>query len=198
MSSEPKPLSVREKLAYGLGDFGANLIGQTQQFLFYFYTEVVAISARDAGLILLVSRVLDAVNDPIVGALADRTNSRWGRYRPWILISAMPLAIALVLCYTMPSFGATNKIAWAVVTYNLLMVLYAANNIPYCALSGVMTDDSTERTSLASWRFVCAMVATLAVSMFTLDVVNRIGRDDEASGFPAAMVVWVRSPLSAL
>jgi len=191
MSSVPRPLSVPEKLAYGLGDFGANLIGQTQiTFLLFFYTDVVSISAGAAGTILLVSRVLDAINDPIVGALSDRTTSRWGRYRPWILGSAVPLAVALVLCYTVPDFGASAKVVWAVVTYNLLMILYAANNIPYCALSGVMTDDSTERTSLASWRFVCAMAAALAVNMFTLDLVKYFGRGAEASGYQAAMVVW--------
>lgn len=191
MISAPEPLTLREKLAYGLGDFGANLIGQTQiTFLLFFYTDVVAISAGTAGMILLVSRILDAINDPIVGALSDRTSSRWGKYRPWILASAVPLAATLVLCYTIPDVSDTKKIVWAVITYNLLMVLYAANNIPYCALSGVMTDDSNERTSLASWRFVCAMAATLAVNMFTLDLVKYFGQGDAARGYPATMAIW--------
>jgi glycoside/pentoside/hexuronide:cation symporter, GPH family len=191
MHPDSKPLTLREKLAYGLGDCGANLIGQTQvTFLLFFYTEVMGIAAGAAGTILLASRFLDAINDPIVGALADRTTSRWGRYRPWILVSAIPLATALVLCYTIPDVGPTKKIMWAVVTYNLLMILYAANNIPYCALSGVMTDDSTERTSLASWRFVCAMAATLVVNTFTLDLVKYFGRDTEATGYRDTMVFW--------
>lgn len=189
--SATPPLSATEKLAYGLGDWGANFVFQAQiTFLLFFYTDVAGLSPSDAGAILLVSRVLDAVNDPIVGVLADRTSSRWGRYRPWILVSAVPLAIALVLCFTAPDLGPTGKILWAVATYNLLMVLYAANNIPYCALSGVMTDDSTERTSLATWRFVCAMAGTFVVNVFTLDVVKHLGQGDAVLGYQVAMAAW--------
>jgi GPH family glycoside/pentoside/hexuronide:cation symporter len=191
MSTNPKPLSLQEKLAYGIGDCGANFVFQTQiTFLFFFYTDVLRISAAAAGTILMVSRVLDAASDPIVGVLADRTSSRWGRYRPWVFASAVPLAAALVLCYTAPDIGPTGKIVWAAATYNLLMLLYAANNIPYCALSGVITDDSEERTSLASWRFLCAMAATLAVNVFTLDWARKLGRGELQLGFPLMMGVW--------
>ena len=191
MPPDTKKLSLREKLAYGLGDSAANLVGVTQAtFLLYFYTDVFGISARTAGTILLVSRVIDALNDPIVGMLADRTSTRWGRYRPWILWTAVPLASALVLCYTTPDLDDTGKIIWAIVTYNLLMIAYATNNIPYCALSGVMTSDTNERTNLASWRFLCAMGATLVVSMFTVDMVEIIGRGDTAFGYQVTMVVW--------
>jgi len=191
MPPDSEKLSLREKLAYGLGDSAANLVGVTQAtFLLYFYTDVFGISAQTAGTILLVSRVIDAFNDPIVGMLADRTSTRWGRYRPWILWTAVPLAIALVLCYTTPDSGDTGKIIWAIATYNLLMIVYAANNIPYCALSGVMTSDTNERTNLASWRFLCAMGATLVVSMFTVDMVEFIGRGDAAFGYQGTMIVW--------
>ena len=186
-----QPLSLREKLAYGLGDSAANFVFQTQiTFLMYFYTDVFGISAAVAGTILLVSRVVDAFIDPIVGALADRTNTRWGRYRPWVLWTAVPMAIALVLCYTTPNLDTTGKIIWAIATYNLLMVVYAANNIPYSALSGVMTDDTSERTSLASWRFLCAVAATLVVNVFTLDMVKYFGQADAALGFQRVMGVW--------
>ena len=140
----------------------------------FFYTDVFGIGPATAGTIVLVSRFLDAFTDPIVGALADRTNTRWGRYRPWILWTAVPLAIALVLCYTTPPFSTTGKIVWAIATYNLLMIIYAANNIPYCALSGVMTADSLERTSLSSWRFVCAMAAAFVVNTFTVNLVAHL------------------------
>ena len=181
----------KEKLAYGLGDSAANFVVQTQiTFLMFFYTDVFGISAGAAGTILLVSRVIDAFNDPIVGALADRTNSRWGRYRPWVLWTAVPMAIALVLCFTTPPLDAKGKIVWAVATYNLLMIIYAANNIPYCALSGVMTGDPNERTSLVSWRFLCAMATALVVNMFTLDLVKHFGRGDAALGYQCAMAFW--------
>jgi glycoside/pentoside/hexuronide:cation symporter, GPH family len=191
MTTEPAKLSFREKFAYGLGDSAANLIGAMQgTFLLFFYTDVFGISAQSAGAILLWSRVVDAFNDPIVGALADRSSSRWGKYRPWILISAVPLSVALVLCYTTPDLGDVGKVLWAVLTYNLLMMAYAANNIPYCALSGVMTSDTDVRTDLASWRFLCAMAATLIVTTFTLDFVEKFGRGDAAVGFQATAALW--------
>jgi len=184
-------LASKEKLAYGLGDAAANLIFQTQiTFLMFFYTDVFRIGAGVAGTIVLVSRIFDAFNDPIIGAIADRTDSRWGRYRPWIACSSIPLAAALVLCYLTPEFGLSGKLIWAAATYNLLMVLYAANNIPYCALSGVMTADSVERTSLASWRFVCAMAAALVVNTFTLKLVDLFGNGDARVGYPATMAIW--------
>jgi len=191
MSYTDQPLATKEKFAYGLGDAAANFVFQTQiTFLMYFYTDVFGLAARTAGTILLVSRVIDAFNDPIVGAIADRTNTRWGRYRPWLLWTALPMAIVLVLCYTTPPLGIAGKIIWATVTYNALMILYAANNVPYCALSGVMTSDSQERTSLASWRFVCAMGTALVVNMFTLKLVEYFGRGDTAFGFQMTMALW--------
>lgn len=191
MTPEPQKLTIREKLAYGLGDSAANLIGATQgTFLLFFYTDIFGISAQTAGAILLWSRVVDAFNDPIVGALADRTSSRWGKYRPWILLTSIPLSLALVLCYTTPDLGPQGKVLWAIVTYNLLMILYAANNIPYCALTGVITSDSDERTNLATWRFLCAMAAILIVTTTTKDLVEIFGRGEQAVGFQATAAVW--------
>jgi sugar (glycoside-pentoside-hexuronide) transporter len=187
----PQRLSITEKLAYGLGDAAANLVFQTQlTFLMFFYTDVLGIAAGAAGTILLVSRAADAFNDPIIGALADRGDSRWGRYRPWVLWTAVPMAVALVLCYTTPPFSSQGKVVWAVATYNILMVIYAANNIPYSALAGVMTGDSHERTSLLSWRFVCAMGAALVVNVLTFDMIEILGGGDPASGYQLTMAVW--------
>ncbi len=191
MTFVEQKLDLREKFAYGVGDAAANIVFQTQiTFLLFFYTNVLGIASGVAGTILLISRAVDACNDPIIGALADRTRTRWGHYRPWILWTAVPMAVALVLCYTTPDVSPTRKIVWAIVTYNVLMVVYAANNIPYCALSGVMTADPRERTSLASWRFVCAMLATLVVNMFTLKMVESLGAGDAAAGYRATMAVW--------
>ncbi len=184
-------LTITEKLAYGIGDSAANFIFQTQiTFLLFFYTDVFGIGAAAAGTILLISRFLDAITDPIIGALADRTSTKWGHYRPWVLFTAIPLAIALVLCYTTPPFSPTGKLIWAIATYNLLMVLYAANNIPYCAMSGVITADSQERTVLASWRFVCAMAAAIVVNAFTLDLVKHLGGGSARLGYPLTMALW--------
>lgn len=191
MTTEKPKLSIREKLAYGLGDSAANFVGATQgTFLLFFYTDVFGISAQTAGAILLWSRVVDAFNDPIVGALADRTSSSRGKYRPWILLTAVPLALALVLCFTTPGFSTGGRVIWAIATYNLLMIIYAANNIPYCALTGVITSDSDERTNLATWRFLCAMAAILIVTTTTKDLVETFGRGDAAAGFQATAALW--------
>jgi GPH family glycoside/pentoside/hexuronide:cation symporter len=191
MAFVEQKLPLREKFAYGMGDAAANLVFQTQiTFLLFFYTNVMGIASGVAGTLLLISRAFDACNSPIIGALADRTRTRWGHYRPWILWTAVPMAVALVLCYTAPQLSPAAKIVWAVATYNILMVVYAANNIPYCALSGVMTADTRERTSLSSWRFVCAMFATLVVNTFTLKMVSTFGGSDVAVGYRATMAVW--------
>lgn len=200
-------LSVTEKVGYGLGDCAANFVFQTQLiFLMSFYTDVFGIAAATVGTMFLVSRLFDAVNDPIMGALADRTNTRWGKYRPWVLLTAVPFAVCFVLAYTTPDLSATGKLIWAIVTYNLLMILYTANNIPYSALTGVITGDPDERTSLVSWRFLLAMSAAFAVQTFTPDLVDWFGATvsvaaadgaaagqvviDEARGYQLTMMLW--------
>ena len=190
-------LSVTEKIGYSLGDCAANFVFQTQiVFLMSFYTDVFGIAASTVGWILLLSRLFDAVADPVMGAIADRTKTRWGKYRPWILGSAVPFGIFFVLAYTTPSLSPTGKIVWALVTYNLMMIAYTANNIPYAALSGVMTGDPDERTSLVSWRFLLAMIAAVLVQTFTPDLVDWFGREveggpvDRALGYQLTMALW--------
>ena len=191
MSADMQKLSIKEKIGYGLGDCAANFVFQTQLiFLMNFYTDVFGIAAKTAGIMFLVSRLWDAVNDPIMGALADRTNTRWGRFRPWVLATAVPFAVLFVLAYTTPNLGTTGKIIWAYITYNALMMIYTANNVPYSALTGVLTGDSDERTSLVSWRFILAMTAAFLVQTFTLDLVKFFGGDDAAKGYPITMGMW--------
>src|SRR5215471_8583910 len=128
MTLVEQKLPLREKFAYGVGDAAANIVFQTQiTFLLFFYTNVMGIASGVAGTILLISRAIDACSDPIIGALADRTRTRWGHYRPWILWTAVPMAIALVLCYTAPQLSPTAEVVWAIATYNILMAVYAAN-----------------------------------------------------------------------
>ena len=191
MPADTQKLSIREKIGYSLGDCAANFVFQTQLiFLMNFYTDVFGITAAAAGTMFLVSRLWDAFNDPVMGALADRTNTRWGRFRPWVLATAVPFGILFVLAYTTPDFGPTGKLIWAYITYNALMMIYTANNIPYSALTGVITADSDERTSLVSWRFILAMTAGFLVASFTDKLVILFGQGDEARGYQLTMALW--------
>jgi len=191
MNSETQSLSIREKIGYSLGDSAANFYFQIYiVFLFYFYTDVFGISASVVGTMFLVSRIWDAVNDPMMGALADRTKSRWGKFRPWILFTSFPLAVFGVLAFTTPDLSTAAKIVYAYVTYNFLMIFYTANNVPYSALMGVMTGDTDERTGLASWRFTFAMGAALVIQGLMLPLVGKFGGGDEAKGFMFAMLFF--------
>ncbi|HEY9167550.1 MAG TPA: MFS transporter [Candidatus Kryptonia bacterium] len=177
-------LSVREKIGYGFGDGAANFVFQTMLiFQLPFYTNVFGITAAAAGTLLLVGRFWDAAFDPFMGTLADRTNTRWGKFRPWVLWSAVPFAVAFVLVFTTPHFGATGKMLYAYITYILLMTLYSVNNTPYSALNGVITGDVNERTSLSSYRFFFSMAAALIVQGFTLPLVYKFGQGDAQKGY---------------
>lgn len=198
-------LSVGEKVGYGLGDTAANFIFQTiLVFQLAFYTDTFGISAAAAGTLFLVVRFSDAITDPIMGLIADRTKTRWGKFRPYILFSAVPFGIMAFLTFTTPDFGPTGKLIWAYVTYTLLMAVYTVNNLPYSALSGVMTGDMAERTSLSSYRFVFAMLAAFLIQVLALPMVNHFGKGDDALGYKitigifgaAAVVLFVITFLS--
>ena len=177
----PHRLRVREKIAFGFGDFASCIYWTTfSNFLLIFYTDVFGIEARVAGSILLWSRIFDGVNDPMIGALSDRTRTRWGNFRPYLLWICVPFAIAGALCFTTPDFDATNKVLWAWITYNLLMVLYTAINIPYNSMLGVITPNSIERTSVASYKFFFAFGAGLFVKA-TLPLLTKWLGDDGAN-----------------
>ncbi|MCA9261167.1 MAG: MFS transporter, partial [Planctomycetales bacterium] len=189
--SSVAPLTIREKAGYALGDCAANFVFQTQLiFMMSFYTDVMGLASSSVATMFLVSRAFDAVNDPIMGALADRTRTRWGKFRPWILWTAIPFAAAFTLAYTTPDLDAKGRLIWAYATYNLLMIVYTANNIPYASLSGVLTSDPIERTSLMSWRFLLAMTAGFLVQTFTLDLVRIFGQGDAARGYQMTMGMW--------
>lgn len=184
MKSLSQKLSIREKMGYGLGDSAANFIFQTMVLLqLNFYTDTFGITAAAAGTLLLVARVWDAIFDPMMGAIADRTNTRWGKFRPWILWTALPFGIMAFLAFSTPGFSGTGKLIYAYVTYIFLMMIYSANNLPYSALSGVMTGDMVERTSLSSYRFVFAMLAQFVVHGLALPMVAYFGKGDTALGY---------------
>src|SRR4030043_458946 len=159
-------------------------------FLMIFYTDVLGISGVVAGWIFLATRIFDAVNDPMMGAIADRTNTRWGKFRPWVLISAIPFGIVGVLMFTAPNLSQNGKIIYAFITYNLMMIMYTINNVPYCAMTGVLTGDSIERTGLSQYRFIFAMLATLVVQSFAPELVKYFGKGDDAQAFQLSMTVF--------
>ena len=174
MQEQTQKLTFIEKAGYSAGDAAANFVFMSMiLFQTSFYTEVFGLSARLAGTIILVARLWDAFFDPIMGVLADRTQTRWGRFRPWVLWTSIPWAVVMVLAYTTPHFGTTLNIAYAFVTNILLMTLYSANNMPYSALGGVMTGDVTERAKLNSFRFVSVNAAQFIVGGFTLPLVAK-------------------------
>ncbi|NLT03037.1 MAG: MFS transporter [Bacteroidales bacterium] len=176
-ASQRVPLT--EKIGYSLGDGAANLAFQMMMmFQLFFYTDVFGIKATAAGTILLIARLADAFVDPVVGILADRTNTKWGKYRPWVLWTAIPFAIFFILAFTTPDMGERAKIIYAGITYTLLMSIYSFNNTPYASLGGVMTSDIGERTSISTVRFVTATFATFVVQGLTLPLVSKFGNGD--------------------
>lgn len=182
--AESNKISIGEKVGYGLGDTASNLVWATMMsFIMYFYTDVFGIASVAVGTMFLFARFLDGITDFITGAIADRTNSRWGKFRPYLLWMCVPLAIVTVLTFTVPGFDPTGKLVYAWVTYNLLMLAYTAINIPYSALSGVMTDDPLDRTSLNSYRMVLAQCGGFIVNGATLPLVAYLGKGNEALGF---------------
>ena len=177
-------LSFREKAGYGFGDAAANFVFQTMLiFQLGFYTDVFGITAAAAGTLLLVGRFWDAFFDPLMGVIADRTNTRWGKFRPWVLWSAIPFAIMFVLAFTTPDFSASGKLVYAYITYILLMTFYSVNNLPYSALNGVITGDVNERTSLSSYRFFFAMSASFLVQGLMLPLVGKFGQGNAQHGW---------------
>jgi len=193
MSDNPHKLSVIEKVGYSAGDAAANFVFMTMVlFQLNFYTDVFGLSASAAAAILLWPRLWDAFFDPVMGVLADRTNTRWGRFRPWVLWTSIPWAIVMVLAYTTPhGWSMSMMIAYAGITNTILMTLYSMNNMPYAALGGVMTGDLNERTKLNSYRFVAVNIAQFIVGGFTLPLVAKFAAGhDRAYGWRMTMTLW--------
>lgn len=177
VSSQKVPML--EKIGYSMGDGAANLAFQMMMmFQMFFYTDVFGIKATAAGTILLVARLVDAFVDPVVGVIADRTNTKWGKYRPWVLWTALPFAVFFVLAFATPDIGERAKIIYAGITYTLLMSIYSFNNTPYSSLGGVMSSDIKERTSISTVRFLTATVATFIVQGLTLPLVSKFGNGE--------------------
>jgi len=183
-------LSAREKIGYGLGDAASHVVFDNVMFyMMFFYTDVFGLPAAFVGGMFLVARGLDAVSDPIMGWLADRTHSRWGRFRPYILWGAVPFGLSCVLAYSTPDLGLGGKMVFAAVTYPLLTLMYTVVNIPYCALGGVITADDTQRISLQAYRFVLATAGGMLSTVLMVPLASWIGGADRAAGYRGAIAV---------
>ena len=191
-SAGEQKLSVREKVGYSLGDLAANLIFQTLiTYLAFFYTDVYRIPAATAAKIIFLVGLLGAfVFTPLVGIIADRTRTRWGKFRPWILWTAIPFGVLSLLAFSTPDLGEHGKVIYALTTYTLLMLVYASNNLPYSALSGVLTGNMAQRNSLSAYRFVAVMIAQFIVQVLLLPLVLILGGGDKVKGFENTMTLF--------
>lgn len=189
--STAEKLSVVEKIGYSLGDLAANLIFQTLvTFLAFFYTDVYGIPAAQASTIIFTGGMLGAFFNPVMGMIADRTQTRWGKFRPWILWTSVPFGVVALLAFSTPDLGQNGKVVYALVTYILLVIVYSANNLPYAALSGVLTGNMSQRNSLSSYRFVAVMIAQFIIQALLLPLVLILGDGDKAEGFRNTMTLF--------
>jgi GPH family glycoside/pentoside/hexuronide:cation symporter len=191
MHSPSHRLTAVEKIAYSLGDLAANLIFQTLlTFIAFFYTDVYKIPANTAASIIFLGGLAGACFNPVMGLIADRTSTRWGKFRPWLLWTAVPFGLIAILAFSTPDLGETGKVVYAAATYVLLMLIYSANNLPYSALSGVLTGSMAERNSLSSYRFVAVMVAQFIIQVLLLPLVLILGGGDKMAGFRNTMMLF--------
>ena len=187
---ENTALTAREKIGYGLGDAASHIVFDNVMFyMMFFYTDIYGLPAAFVGGMFLIARGLDAVSDPLMGWLADRTHSRWGQFRPYLLWGAVPFGLTCVLTYSTPSLGLTGRMVFAAITYPLLTLMYTVVNIPYCALGGVITADDTQRISLQSYRFVLATAGGMLSTLLMVPLAGWIGGADKASGYQGAIAV---------
>ena len=183
-------LSLKEKIGYGMGDAGSCMIWSVLAlYLTWFYTDVYGLDAGIVGTLFLVIRIFDAFSDPVMGAICDRTRTRWGKFRPWLLWMAVPFGLGAVLMFTTPDLSMNGKIIYAWVTYLVMSLIYTAINIPYCSVAGVITLNQKERLGCLSWRFFLNGLATLIVSSSILPLTDWLGDGNRASGFQLTMMI---------
>lgn len=191
MEGRATVLSFREKFGYGLGDTASNFFFQVFNiFLLYYYTDIFGLTPAAVGTMFIVTKVVDAVSDPVMGLIADRTNSRWGKFRPYLLWAAVPYGIMGYAMFANPDFTYAGKLVYAYATYTLMMLAYTTINIPYSALMGVISPSSAERTKVASFRFICAFGAAWLIGTFVTPLKNILGGGDEANGFRLTMMIF--------
>ena len=184
-------ISIKEKIGYACGDVASNFYWRIfDVFLFIFFTDVFGISAAAVGTMMLVTRLIDAFSDPMMGALADRTKTRFGKFRPYLIWGIIPMVAAGILTFTVPDLDEGGKLVWAYASYIFMMLAYTFINVPYGALLGVMTDNTQDRTTLTSFRFIGAFSGGTLVAYFTPELVKWLGAGDEATGWQLTMLVY--------
>ena len=184
-------LTIREKLGFSAGEYAGSVVWQAfMYFLPIFYTDTFGLTAAAVSTMFLVVRLFDAANDPIMGMIADRTNTRWGKFRPYLLWFCVPYGLGTVLMFTTPDFSYTGKIIYAYSTYGLMMIIYTAMMIPYNTLIGVISPDSKERTSVASYKFVFAYAAGASLQAFVIPLVDKLGGGDQSRGYTLTMAIF--------
>lgn len=184
-------ISVREKIGYSLGDAASHIVFDSSvAILAYFYTDIYGLPPAVMGTMFLLVRLLDAITDPIMGAIADATSTRWGRFRPWLLAICVPFAVSCVLVYSIPSFSDSGKIAYAVAAYIFMTLMYTAINIPYCSLGAALTSDPRESLSLQSWRFAITPIGGALGTAFILPLADFLYPGDRATGIQVSMALF--------
>lgn len=190
-NANTESLSFGEKVGYGLGDMASNFyMGFFGLFLLYYYTDVFGIAPAAAATMLLITKVVDAVSDPAMGLIADRTETRWGKYRPYLLWVAIPYAVLGYLLFLGPELSDTGKLIYAYLTYTLVMLAYTAVNVPYSALLAVISPIAEERTKATQFRLALASLGTLSVGAFATPLVSRLGRGNEVLGFRLTIILF--------
>ena len=183
-------LSLREKFGYGVGDFASSsYINFLGYFLLYFYVDLGGLAPAAIGLMLLLTKLVDAFTDPMMGAIADRTRTRWGRYRPYLLWGAVPFSICGVLVFATPDISQNGKLVWVYLTYSLAMLAYTVVNVPYSGLLGVISPHSSERTSATAYRMLFFSISGISIGMFATTLVRELGNGDEAHGIFLTMCI---------
>ncbi len=191
MGVDVEKLTIKEKLGFSAGEYAGSVVWQAlMYFLPIFYTDTYGLSAATVSTMFLVIRFFDAANDPLMGMIADRTNTRWGKFRPYLLWFAVPYGLGTVLMFTTPDFSYAGKVIYAYASYGLMMVIYTAMMIPYNTLVGVISPDSKERTSVASYKFVFAYAAGASVQAFVIPLVDQLGGGDKARGYTLTMAIF--------
>jgi len=184
-------LSVKEKISYGLGDMASHIgLDNVIIFLTFYYTDVVGLPAVFVGTMFLVARVADAIVDPAMGLIADRTQTRFGKFRPYILWLALPFGASCLLVYAVPeSLSLGGKMVYASVTYCVMMLMYTAINIPYCSMGAIITPDNTQRISLQSYRFFLATLGGAMSTFLMMPLAEMMGGGNKLDGYFGAMAI---------